>query len=87
MRACLCAYVCGKEKEGKGVTVHVCIHADIDAEWFICVCGWWSVVGVRLKVKHNSHGKLIGHIFWAISRGHNPRNGIWNDDPVSLVIL
>ena len=49
MHACLCAYVCGKEKEGRGVRVCVCIHADIDADWFICVCGWWSVVGCQAE--------------------------------------
>ena len=30
--------------------------------------------------------KPISNIFWSVNRGHDPRNGIWNE-PICLVIL
>ena len=31
--------------------------------------------------------KLISDVFWSVNWRHNHRNGIWNDDPIYLVIL
>lgn len=41
---------------------------------------------MRCKKKIAYLGKLISDIFQATDRGHDPREGIWND-PIGLVIL